>query len=56
MMMVDDAETPEYFLWRFMIAEPHQGRGDYLLGYLVAGGIREDPAQRHRIACELRRR
>jgi diamine N-acetyltransferase len=27
MMMVDDAETPEYFLWRFMIAEPYQGRG-----------------------------
>ena len=28
MMIVDDDETPEYFLWRFMIAEPYQGRGD----------------------------
>jgi diamine N-acetyltransferase len=27
MMIVDDDETPEYFLWRFMIAEPYQGRG-----------------------------
>jgi len=27
MMIVDDDETPEYFLWRFMIAEPFQGRG-----------------------------
>ncbi len=27
LMIVDDAETPEYFLWRFMIAAPHQGRG-----------------------------
>ena len=27
MMIVDDAETPEYFLWRFMIAAPYQGRG-----------------------------
>ncbi len=27
MMIVDDSETPEYFLWRFMIAEPYQGRG-----------------------------
>ncbi len=27
MMIVDDDTTPEYFLWRFMIAEPHQGRG-----------------------------
>jgi diamine N-acetyltransferase len=26
-MIVDDAETPEYFLWRFMIGEPYQGRG-----------------------------
>ncbi len=27
MMIVDDPETPEYFLWRFMIAAPYQGRG-----------------------------
>lgn len=27
LMIVDDAETPEYFLWRFMIAAPYQGRG-----------------------------
>ena len=27
MMIVDDDETPEYFLWRFMIAGPYQGRG-----------------------------
>ena len=27
MMIVDNDETPEYFLWRFMIAEPYQGRG-----------------------------
>ena len=27
MMIVDDAETPEYFLWRFMIGEPYQGLG-----------------------------
>ncbi len=27
MMIVDDDETPEYFLWRFMVAEPYQGRG-----------------------------
>ncbi|MFM8322513.1 MAG: GNAT family N-acetyltransferase [Chloroflexota bacterium] len=27
MMIVDDPHTPEYFLWRFMIAPPFQGRG-----------------------------
>jgi diamine N-acetyltransferase len=27
MMIVDDPDTPEYFLWRFMIATPYQGRG-----------------------------
>ena len=27
MMIVDDPDTPEYFLWRFMVAEPYQGRG-----------------------------
>lgn len=28
MMIVDDDQTPEYFLWRFMIGTPYQGR-DY---------------------------
>jgi len=27
MMIVDDDKTPEYFLWRFMIASMFQGRG-----------------------------
>jgi diamine N-acetyltransferase len=27
LMLWDDDELPEYFLWRFMIAEPCQGRG-----------------------------
>jgi GNAT superfamily N-acetyltransferase len=27
MMIVDDDQTPEYFLWRFMIGAPFQGRG-----------------------------
>jgi diamine N-acetyltransferase len=27
MMIVDDDQTPEYFLWRFMIGHPYQGRG-----------------------------
>jgi diamine N-acetyltransferase len=27
LMLWDDDEMPEYFLWRFMIAEPCQGRG-----------------------------
>lgn len=27
MMIIDDPVTPEYYLWRFMIAEPYQGRG-----------------------------
>jgi diamine N-acetyltransferase len=27
MMLSDDPDTPEYFLWRFMIATPYQGRG-----------------------------
>ena len=26
-MLLDDDEEPNYFLWRFMIAEPCQGRG-----------------------------
>jgi diamine N-acetyltransferase len=26
-MLYDDPETPEYFLWRFMIAEQHHGKG-----------------------------
>jgi diamine N-acetyltransferase len=26
-MIGDDDETPEYFIWRFMIGEPYQGRG-----------------------------
>lgn len=26
-MLYDDAETPEYFLWRLMIARPYQGMG-----------------------------
>jgi diamine N-acetyltransferase len=27
LMLYDDDEEPDYFLWRFMIAEPCQGRG-----------------------------
>jgi diamine N-acetyltransferase len=27
MMIVDDPDTPEYFLWRLMIAQPFHGRG-----------------------------
>jgi diamine N-acetyltransferase len=27
MMLYDDPEEPDYFLWRFMIAEPYHGRG-----------------------------
>jgi len=27
MMLADDADAPEYFLWRFMIADPYQSRG-----------------------------
>jgi diamine N-acetyltransferase len=27
MMIADDDQTPEYFLWRLMIGEPFQGRG-----------------------------
>ena len=26
-MLYDDSETPEYFLWRLMIARPYQGMG-----------------------------
>jgi diamine N-acetyltransferase len=26
-MLYDDPEEPEYFLWRLMIAGPHQGKG-----------------------------
>ncbi len=26
-MIVDDPDTPDYFLWRFMIGGPYQGRG-----------------------------
>jgi diamine N-acetyltransferase len=26
-MLYDDPDEPEYFLWRFMIAEPHHGKG-----------------------------
>lgn len=27
MMIVDNPDEPEYFLWRFMLAEPYHGRG-----------------------------
>lgn len=27
LMIVDDPDTPDYFLWRFMIGAPYQGRG-----------------------------
>jgi diamine N-acetyltransferase len=27
LMLYDDPDEPEYFLWRFMIAEPYHGRG-----------------------------
>ncbi len=27
LMIVDDDQAPEYFLWRFMVGEPFQGRG-----------------------------
>jgi len=27
LMIVDDPDEPEYFLWRFMLAEPYHGRG-----------------------------
>ncbi len=27
MMLSIDREKPEFYLWRFMIAEPHQGKG-----------------------------
>lgn len=39
-MLFDDPEKPEYFLWRLMIAGPHQGKGygraavHNLLGYV----------------------
>jgi diamine N-acetyltransferase len=26
-MLFEDTETPEYFLWRFMVAAEHQGKG-----------------------------
>ena len=26
-MLFEDTETPEYYLWRFMVAAEHQGRG-----------------------------
>ena len=26
-MLYDDPEEPEYFLWRLMVAAPHQGKG-----------------------------
>lgn len=26
-MLIDDPDTPEYFLWRFMIDADHQGKG-----------------------------
>ena len=26
-MLYDDPDEPEYFLWRFMIAQPHHGKG-----------------------------
>jgi diamine N-acetyltransferase len=26
-MLYDDPDEPDYFLWRFMIAEPHHGKG-----------------------------
>ena len=26
-MLYDDADKPEYFLWRFMIAEPYHDMG-----------------------------
>jgi diamine N-acetyltransferase len=26
-MLYDDAEEPQYFLWRLMVAGPHQGKG-----------------------------
>ena len=38
--LFDDAETPRYFLWRFMIAAEHQGKGygkaalDLLVAYV----------------------
>lgn len=27
MMLYDDPEIPDYFLWRLMVARPHQGKG-----------------------------
>jgi diamine N-acetyltransferase len=27
LMLYDDPQKPEYFLWRFMIADSHQGKG-----------------------------
>jgi diamine N-acetyltransferase len=39
-MLYDDPDEPEYFLWRFMVAGPHQGKGygrkaiDLLLDYV----------------------
>ena len=27
LMLYDDPQKPEYFLWRFMIADEHQGKG-----------------------------
>ncbi|MGD8902850.1 MAG: GNAT family N-acetyltransferase [Anaerolineae bacterium] len=40
MMLYDDPEGPEYFLWRLMIAGPHHGKGfgrraiDLLVGHV----------------------
>jgi diamine N-acetyltransferase len=39
-MLYDNPDEPEYFLWRFMVAGPHQGKGygrkaiDLLLDYV----------------------
>ncbi len=37
-MLSDDPETPEYYLWRLMIAEPHQGKryGQRAIELLIA--------------------
>jgi diamine N-acetyltransferase len=55
MMIVDDDETPKYFLWRFMITEPYQGRGYGSQAIQRLAEYVPGPAGRGRAPGELRR-
>ena len=55
-MLYDNPDEPTYFLWRLMVAAPHQGKGYGRQAIAAPDRVRQNPAARQRAVGELPRR